>query len=168
MLRSYKIKPIYIYYRNYFIIAPFQSKTIFSKTKWPKLKVRVYSDRTQCSLLEYNFIFNFCRDLERERRTAREHTFWCETENLEVTFVWDLNKTLKDLNLQLVLTEKGFMGRRKTRILYEGKGVIRNIKWMNDLIAWSDEKVNFRKAKRESSLFTPENDFFSFKGSKSV
>ena len=34
------------------------------------------------------------------------------------------------------------MGRRKTNILHEGEGIIRNIKWLNDLIAWSNEKVN--------------------------
>lgn len=41
---------------------------------------------------------------------------------------------------KLVLTEKGFMGRRKTNILHEGEGIIRAIKWNNDLIAWSNEK----------------------------
>jgi hypothetical protein len=32
------------------------------------------------------------------------------------------------------------MGRRKTSILHEGEGLIRSIKWCNDLIAWSNEK----------------------------
>lgn len=44
---------------------------------------------------------------------------------------------------QLVLNEKGFMGRRN-RILHEGEGIIRNIKWSNDLIAWSNDKVRPR------------------------
>lgn len=34
------------------------------------------------------------------------------------------------------------MGRRKTSIIHEGEGVIRNIKWSNDLIAWSNDRVN--------------------------
>lgn len=33
------------------------------------------------------------------------------------------------------------MGRRKTNILHEGEGIIRNIKWSEDLIAWSNDKV---------------------------
>lgn len=41
---------------------------------------------------------------------------------------------------KLVLVERGFMGRRKTTILHQGEGIIRNIKWCNDLIAWSNEK----------------------------
>lgn len=41
---------------------------------------------------------------------------------------------------KLVLNEKGFMGRRN-RVLHEGEGIIRNIKWSNDLIAWSNDKV---------------------------
>lgn len=32
------------------------------------------------------------------------------------------------------------MGRRKMNIIHEGEGVIRNIKWCGDLIAWSNEK----------------------------
>lgn len=42
---------------------------------------------------------------------------------------------------KLVLNERGFMGRRKTNILHEGEGIIRNIKWSNDLIAWSNDRV---------------------------
>ena len=41
---------------------------------------------------------------------------------------------------KLVHVERGFMGRRKTNILHEGEGIIRNIKWCSDLIAWSNEK----------------------------
>ena len=41
---------------------------------------------------------------------------------------------------KLVINEKGFMGRRKTQIIHEGEGIIRNIKWSNDLIAWSNDK----------------------------
>jgi hypothetical protein len=33
------------------------------------------------------------------------------------------------------------MGRRKTHVLHEGEGIIRNIKWCNDLIAWSNDRV---------------------------
>lgn len=42
---------------------------------------------------------------------------------------------------KLVLNEKGFMGRKKTNILHDGEGIIRNIKWSGDLIAWSNDKV---------------------------
>ena len=39
-----------------------------------------------------------------------------------------------------MLVERGFMGRRKTSIISEGDGLIRSIKWCQDLIAWSDHK----------------------------
>lgn len=39
-----------------------------------------------------------------------------------------------------MLVERGFMGRRKTSILHEGEGLIRSIKWNEDLIAWSNDK----------------------------
>lgn len=32
------------------------------------------------------------------------------------------------------------MGRRKTSILHEGEGLIRNVKWAGDMIAWSNDK----------------------------
>ncbi|CAF0718867.1 unnamed protein product [Brachionus calyciflorus] len=41
---------------------------------------------------------------------------------------------------RLVLIERGFMGRKKTHIIHENEGIIRNIKWSYDLIAWSNEK----------------------------
>ena len=41
-----------------------------------------------------------------------------------------------------MLNEKGFMGRRKTTVLQDNQGTIRNIKWCMDMIAWSNERVN--------------------------
>ncbi len=41
---------------------------------------------------------------------------------------------------KLELYEKGFMRRRK-KILHENEGIIRAIKWSNDLIAWCNDKV---------------------------
>ena len=37
------------------------------------------------------------------------------------------------------------MGRRKTQIIHEGEGIIRNIKWRNDLIAWCNDKVKTKQ-----------------------
>ncbi|RMZ95803.1 vacuolar sorting-associated 41 -like protein, partial [Brachionus plicatilis] len=54
----------------------------------------------------------------------------------------NFNQTLSFVtgDTKLVLVERGFMGRRKTSVLHQGEGIIRNIKWCNDLIAWSNEK----------------------------
>jgi hypothetical protein len=52
------------------------------------------------------------------------------------------NRVLFFFFSKLVLNEKGFMGRRKTNVLHEGEGIIRNIKWCNDLIAWSNDRVD--------------------------
>jgi hypothetical protein len=41
---------------------------------------------------------------------------------------------------KLVLVERGFMGRRKTSVLHENEGLVRSIKWNDDLIAWSNDK----------------------------
>jgi len=43
--------------------------------------------------------------------------------------------------LQLVLNEKGFLNQRRTVILHQGEGPIKNIKWKGSLIAWSNELV---------------------------
>ena len=53
------------------------------------------------------------------------------------------------------------MGRRKTNILHEGEGIIRNIKWCNDLIAWSNEKgikIYSMNEKRIITYITKDHD----------
>ena len=44
--------------------------------------------------------------------------------------------------LQLVLNEKGFLGRMKTFVLHQGEGPIRSIKWKSTFIAWSNDQVS--------------------------
>jgi hypothetical protein len=56
------------------------------------------------------------------------------------------------------------MGRRKTQIIHEGEGIIRNIKWRNDLIAWCNDKVN----KKTQSIFYFKDSKFFFKKKKRV
>jgi vacuolar protein sorting-associated protein 41 len=58
---------------------------------------------------------------------------------LEPTFTQTFNFVTGDD--KLVLSEKSFLGRRKTSILHEGEGMIRNIKCSDELIAWSNDKV---------------------------
>ena len=43
--------------------------------------------------------------------------------------------------LQLILNEKGFLGRR-TFVLHQGEGPIRNIKWRSHFIAWANDLVS--------------------------
>jgi len=43
--------------------------------------------------------------------------------------------------LQLILNEKGFLNQRRTVVLHQGEGPIKNIKWKGSLIAWSNELV---------------------------
>ena len=45
------------------------------------------------------------------------------------------------------------MGRRKTQIIHEGEGIIRNIKWRNDLIAWCNDKVMKASFKKNQFYF---------------
>jgi len=44
---------------------------------------------------------------------------------------------------QLILNEKGFLSQRRTMILHQGEGPIKNIKWKGSLIAWSNELVRY-------------------------
>ncbi len=53
------------------------------------------------------------------------------------------------------------MGRRKTQIIHEDEGLIRNIKWSNDLIAWCNEKgvkVYSLTEKRMIAFITKDHD----------
>jgi len=52
----------------------------------------------------------------------------------------EFSRPINTGDTKLELNEKGFMGRRK-RILHENEGIIRAIKWSNDLIAWCNDKV---------------------------
>ena len=54
--------------------------------------------------------------------------------------------------LQLILNEKGFLSQRKTTILHQGEGPIKNIKWKGSLIAWSNELVCYYY--RSESVFS--------------
>ncbi len=53
------------------------------------------------------------------------------------------------------------MGRRKTTIIHENEGFIRNIKWCSDLIAWSNEKgvkIYSTTEKRIITFITKDHD----------
>ena len=49
--------------------------------------------------------------------------------------------TYSQFALQLILNEKGFPGRR-TFVLHQGEGPIRNIKWRSHFIAWANDLVS--------------------------
>ncbi len=53
------------------------------------------------------------------------------------------------------------MNRRKNVILHEGEGIIRNIKWSNELIAWSNDKgvkIYSTSLKRVITYITKDHD----------
>jgi len=59
------------------------------------------------------------------------YLIYCHLNMLFFPFIW----------LQLILNEKGFLNQRRTMILHQGEGPIKNIKWKGSLIAWSNEMV---------------------------
>ena len=53
----------------------------------------------------------------------------------------EINKRFVKLeqDVSLILNENGLL-RRKTHLIHKNEGIISNIKWCLDLIAWSNEK----------------------------
>jgi hypothetical protein len=42
---------------------------------------------------------------------------------------------------KLILNERGFLRSHKTRVLHQGEGAIRQIKWKGELVAWANDFV---------------------------
>ena len=61
---------------------------------------------------------------------------------------------------KLILHERGFLRSHKTRVLHQGEGAIRQIKWKGELVAWANDFV------RKILIFFWLSLWFSEKGYK--